>query len=39
MITSETPYKLIEIIHDTWPGIYRKPKNFHNKKKNEIQKN
>jgi hypothetical protein len=25
MITSETPYKLAEIIRDTWPGIYSKP--------------
>lgn len=24
MITSETPYKLAEIIMDTWPGLYRK---------------
>lgn len=22
MITSETPYKLAEIIRDTWPGLY-----------------
>jgi hypothetical protein len=25
VITSETPYKLAEIIRDTWPNIYRKP--------------
>jgi hypothetical protein len=25
MITKETPYKLAEIIRDTWPGLYRKP--------------
>jgi hypothetical protein len=25
MITSETPYKLAEIIRDTWPGLYRPP--------------
>ena len=25
MISSETPYKLAEIIRDTWPGLYRKP--------------
>jgi hypothetical protein len=26
MITSETPYKLAEIIRDTWPGLfYRTP--------------
>jgi hypothetical protein len=23
MITSETPYKLAEIIRDTWPNLYR----------------
>lgn len=22
MINSETPYKLAEIIRDTWPGLY-----------------
>ena len=22
MITSETPYKLAEIIRDTWPGLF-----------------
>lgn len=32
MISSETPYKLAEIIQDTWPGIYRKPKASYNKK-------
>lgn len=32
MISSETPYKLKEIIIDTWPQIYRKPiSNFNNK--------
>jgi len=25
MISSETPYKLAEIIRDTWPGLYNKP--------------
>ena len=25
MIHSETPYKLAEIIRDTWPMIYRPP--------------
>jgi len=25
MITSETPYKLAEIIRDTWPNLYGKP--------------
>ena len=23
MITSETPYKMVEIIHDTWPQLFR----------------
>jgi len=26
MISSETPYKLAEIIKDTWPNLYRPPK-------------
>lgn len=33
MITSETPYKLTEIIRDTWPGLYRKPESSYNKEK------
>ena len=33
MITTETPYKLAEIIRDTWPGIYRNPQVFYNKEK------
>jgi hypothetical protein len=33
MITSETPYKLAEIIRDTWPGIYRKPEVSYNEEK------
>lgn len=32
MITSETPYKLIEIIHDTWPQLYRPTKKDEPKK-------
>jgi hypothetical protein len=33
MITSETPYKLAEIIRNTWPGLYRPPvKNYNNQK-------
>jgi len=35
MITSETPYKLAEIIRDTWPGLYRNPKELYNEKKTE----
>ncbi len=33
MISSTTPYKLAEIIRDTWPGLYRKPEPFYNKEK------
>ena len=33
MITSETPYKLAEIIRDTWPGIYRKSQVSYNNQK------
>ena len=28
MITSETSYKLAEIIQDTWPNLYRPPKEW-----------
>jgi hypothetical protein len=31
MISSETPYKLAEIIRDTWPGLYRPPKKHYDK--------
>ena len=33
MISSTTPYKLAEIIRDTWPGLYRKPEPSYNKEK------
>ena len=33
MISSETPYKLAEIIRDTWPGLYRKPQVSYNEEK------
>jgi hypothetical protein len=33
MITSETPYKLAEIIRDTWPNLYKLPKKPYNEKK------
>ncbi len=33
MISSETPYKLAEIIRDTWPGLYRKPQMSYNNQK------
>ena len=32
MITSETPYKLAEIIRDTWPNLYRPAKETYNTK-------
>jgi hypothetical protein len=32
MISSTTPYKLAEVIRDTWPGLYNSPKNTYNKK-------
>ena len=32
MITSETSYKLSEIIRDTWPNLYRHPNVFNNTK-------
>lgn len=32
MISSETPYKLAEIIRDTWPNLYRPFKVNYNKK-------
>lgn len=30
MITTETPYKLAEIIRDTWPNLYRPVKESYN---------
>jgi hypothetical protein len=36
MITSETPYKLSEIIRDTWPNLYRPAvKTYNNSKEQE----
>jgi hypothetical protein len=32
MISSTTPYKLAEIIRDTWPQLYRPMKREYNKK-------
>jgi hypothetical protein len=32
MISSHTPYKLAEIIRDTWPQLYRPMKKVYNKK-------
>ena len=33
MISSETPYKLAEIIRDTWPQLYRPTKVVYNTQK------
>lgn len=33
MLSSTTPYKLAEIIQDTWPMLYRPPKDFKKEKK------
>jgi hypothetical protein len=33
MISSETPYKLAEIIRDTWPQLYRPFKVSYNEEK------
>jgi hypothetical protein len=30
VISSDTPYKLREIIQDTWPNLYRAPKKKYN---------
>jgi hypothetical protein len=38
MISSETPYKLAEIIRDTWPNLYRLPLKTYNQSK-EKEKN
>jgi hypothetical protein len=36
MITTQTPYKLAEIIRDTWPGLYRCPKVSYNEKQTKL---
>ena len=38
MISSETPYKLAEVIRDTWPQLYRKPQVNYNKEKNDNER-
>ena len=38
MISSTTPYKLAEIIRDTWPQLYRPTKVSYNKKNGIIFK-
>jgi hypothetical protein len=35
MISSTTPYKLAEIIRDTWPGLYNPIKPVYNEQKSE----
>jgi hypothetical protein len=36
MISSSTPYKLAEIVRDTWPGLYRPSKiQYSNTKTND----
>ena len=35
MITTNTPYKLAEIIRDTWPQLYRPVKVPYNDKKTQ----
>jgi hypothetical protein len=32
MISTDTPYKLAEIIRDTWPNLYRPAKGTYNTK-------
>ena len=39
MITPETPYKLAEIIRDTWPGLYRPMKMPYNRKETSENEN
>ena len=39
MITSETPYKLAEIIRDTWPNLYRQAKETYNAYSINTQRN
>jgi hypothetical protein len=39
MITTETSYKLADIIRDTWPGLYRPTKmDYNNKNKNDNER-
>jgi hypothetical protein len=39
MISSTTPYKLAEIIQDTWPNLYRPIKREYNKTTEPKSKN
>jgi hypothetical protein len=36
MISSDTPSKLVEIIHDTWPNLYRPMKELTNSTESPI---
>jgi hypothetical protein len=38
MITSETPYKLAEILRDTWPNLYRDSELSYNEKENQDER-
>ena len=37
MINSETPYKLAEIIRDTWPQIYRRQASMQNEESSNLR--
>lgn len=37
MISSETPYKLAEIIRDTWPQLYKPLKQEKSNKTNNLE--
>lgn len=39
MITTETPYKLAEIIRDTWPNLYKHKELLYNKKTTQQKSN
>jgi len=39
MISSDTPYKLAEIIRDTWPNLYRPMKPRYNETEEPKDKN
>jgi hypothetical protein len=39
MISSTTPDKLAEIIRDTWPGLYRLPKDLYSNRLSPLNEN
>jgi hypothetical protein len=39
MITTETPYKLADIIRDTWPQLYRPPEKCYDQKDKKKKEN